>query len=467
MLHSSLAGINDTMNRRHFLRSIAALAAPSGLAGCAARLDPQRLQLRADPAQILDIAEGFTYTVVSRAGDMMSDGLKVPGAHDGMGAFAGEKGRVVLICNHELLPSQRDQSAFADGFEQLPAGLTERFYDRGGSRTPGCGATTTTIYDPARRATERQYLSLAGTELNCAGGATPWGSWLSCEECFESPGIGLTLSGFATRDQRHGYVYEIPAAAQGLVEPRPLRSMGRFEHEAAAVHPESGIVYMTEDRHHGLFYRYLPDIPGRLDAGGRLQALSLPSLRSPMTHNWGYRHDVAAGARVVARWIDLDDVDPVDNDLRLRGAALGAATFARGEGLCIAGGDAVFTCTIGGQERLGQVFRYRPSPHEGTARERRMPGNLTLLAEAGADSLLRHADNLTFAPWGDLIICEDNEVRCGLVGLRPNGSQYLIAKNNYSNSELAGVCFSPDAKTLFVNIQYPGMTLAITGPWPA
>ncbi|MBT8066591.1 MAG: DUF839 domain-containing protein, partial [Gammaproteobacteria bacterium] len=166
------------------------------------------------------------------------------------------------------------------------------------------------------------------------------------------------------------------------------------------------------------------------------------------------------------RWIDLDDVEPVKNDLRLRGAALGAATFARGEGLCAAGDRFAFTCTIGGPARLGQVFTYTPSPFEGTEQESEAPGMLTLIAEADSGSLLRNCDNLTMAPWGDLVVCEDTADHCGLVGIRPDGSQYAIADNPYSDSELAGVCFSPDGKTLFVNIQYPGMTVAITGPWP-
>ena len=167
-----------------------------------------------------------------------------------------------------------------------------------------------------------------------------------------------------------------------------------------------------------------------------------------------------------ARWIDLDDVDPIDNNLRLRGAASGAATFARGEGLCAAGDRFAFTCTIGGPARIGQVFTYKPSPFEGTATEKDEPGQLTLIAEAEESSLLRNCDNLTMAPWGDLIVCEDTIDHCGLVGIRPDGSQYPMADNAYSTSELAGVCFSPDGNTMFVNVQYPGMTLAITGPWP-
>ena len=127
-----------------------------------------------------------------------------------------------------------------------------------------------------------------------------------------------------------------------------------------------------------------------------------------------------------------------------------------------------FTCTIGGRARLGQVFNYQPSPFEGTERETEAPGQLTLIAEAGEESILRMCDNVTMAPWGDLIVCEDDEMyHCGLIGIRPDGSQYQLADHPYSSSELCGACFAPDGKTLFVNIQYPGTTLAITGPWPA
>jgi secreted PhoX family phosphatase len=269
------------------------------------------------------------------------------------------------------------------------------------------------------------------------------------------------------RNERHGYVFEVAANADGLVDAIPLREMGRFEHEAAAVHERSGIVYMTEDRYHSLFYRFLPNAPGNLREGGQLQALGIKGRPSHRSHNWGVTPDIRLGEAMPAYWIDLGNVDPAENDLRSRGAALGAAMFARGEGLTAAGDDLFFTCTIGGRARLGQVFRYTPGPLEGEASESKEPGTLQLIAEASADSLLRNADNLTMAPWGDLIVCEDTSNHCGLVGIRADGSQYELADNPYSNSELAGVCFSPDGKTLFVNIQYPGMTLAITGPWPS
>ena len=454
------------MDRRRFLQSIAAAALIPALPTPARAADPKIGPLRPDPGGLLDLPDGYSYTIVSRAGEKMSDGLLVPQAHDGMAAFSGNDGKVILVCNHELEPAYASRSAFGGPFEELPRRIRDKVYDPGGGRTPGAGGTTTKIYNPATGQTEQEYLSLAGTELNCAGGPTSWGSWLSCEECFESPGIGWSVGRIVKRERLHGYVYEVPARHRGLVEPRPIKAMGRFEHEAAAVHPANGIVYMTEDRHHSLFYRFIPNTPGRLHDGGRLQALAVARAASFRTHNWSHTPDILPGESLRTLWVDLDDVDPEENDLRLRGATRGAATFARGEGLCAADGRFVFTCTIGGPAQLGQVFAYTPSPFEGEPREKEAPGQLELIAEANPESILCNADNLTIAPWGDLIVCEDTSSHCGLVGIRPDGTQYQLADNAYSNSELAGVCFAPDGATLFVNIQYPGTTLAITGPFP-
>ncbi len=456
---------NCLMDRRRFLQNLTIAVSVPAISVSGRASDTKIGPLRSDPDRILDLPDGYSYTIVSRAGERMADGLVVPHAHDGMAAFAGENGRVILVCNHELRPANSDQSAFAGGFNTQPNAVTEKFYDQGGGKTPGAGGTTTTIYNPETRTTERQHLSLAGTELNCAGGPTPWGSWLSCEECFESPGNDLSAGRIVHRDKPHGYVFEVPSSAEGLVEPVPIRAMGRFEHEAAAVHEPTGIVYMTEDRHHSLFYRYIPKVPGRLQEGGKLQALVVDEQPALMTHNWSGKPQIVAGESLPTLWIDLDKVDSRKNDLRLRGTTQGAATFARGEGLCNANGDMVFTCTIGGPARLGQIFTYRPSSHEGQPLEGDDPGQLMLIAEATHESILRNADNITFSPWGDLIVCEDTSSHCGLVGIRPDGSQYQLADNSHTNSELAGACFSPDGKALFVNIQYPGMTLAITGPF--
>jgi secreted PhoX family phosphatase len=453
------------LNRRRFLKSIAAAAVAPAMTQSCRTVDGSPADLRADPNGILDLPDGFRYRVVSRAGDVMSDGLRVPTAHDGMAAFEGADGRIILITNHEVLTHEFEGSPFGNGYQDLPESTKALLYDRGADKTPGLGGTTTTTYNPMTGTTERQFLSLAGTEINCAGGPTPWGTWLSCEECFRVPGSRIDNGRKIIRDQPHGFVFEVSSQAGELVAAEPIRAMGKFEHEACAVHADTGIVYMTEDRYHSLFYRFIPNVPGKLQAGGRLQALALDDHSSVMTHNWSSRPQTILNTPMKTHWIDLDDVEPVANDLRLRGAEMGAATFARGEGLCVAGDRFAFTCTIGGPARIGQVFTYTPSPFEGTAKESNSPGALTLIAEADESSLLRNCDNLTMAPWGDLIVCEDTVDHCGLVGIRPDGSQYAIADNAYSDSELAGVCFSPDGKTLFVNIQYPGMTLAITGPW--
>lgn len=454
------------MDRRRFLQSIAAAATLPGLGSACAAQKTRNRSLQSDPAKLLDLPKGFSYRVISRAGDRMSDGLLVPGAHDGMAVFGGEDDRVTLICNHELTPGWLDLSGFGDRYDKLPETTKRKLYDRGGDITPGLGGTTTTVFNTRTGETENQFLSLAGTETNCAGGHTPWGSWLSCEETFVGAGHEISSGATIVREQRHGYVFEVPAAATELVDAQPIKAMGRFEHEAAAVHEASGIVYMTEDRHFSLFYRYIPDVPGELQQGGRLQALAIIDRPSLATHNWGATPDIAVGDSLQVHWIDLDNVDPDSNSLRLRGTRAGAATFARGEGLCAAADEFAFTCTYGGFAKLGQVFIYTPSEFEGSSKEAESPGTLRLLAEAGDNSILQNADNLTLAPWGDLVVCEDTSDHCGLVGVRPDGSMYPLADNPHSDSELAGVCFSADGETLFVNIQYPGVTLAITGPWP-
>jgi uncharacterized protein len=456
------------IDRRRFLQCLAAASASPATA--IARSDNKRSpfgDLSPDPRQILDLPPGFDYRVISTRGEVMDDGLLVPGQADGMAAFAGGDGNILLVCNHENAPTDPQLGPWGANNERLSAISPHAIYDAGGNTSPGNGGTTTIVYDPLNGRVVRHHLSLAGTELNCAGGPTPWGSWLSCEECFQDAGTSFEFGRVTQRDRRHGYVFEVPATASGPVKPVPLTQMGRFEHEAAAVSPTSGVVYLTEDRHHSLFYRFLPDTPGRLADGGRLQALAVARKPGFDTRNWSPYSHMPRGRAYQTSWVDLDDVDSDTNDLRIRGRERGAAIFARGEGICLAGDKLAFNCTIGGPDRLGQVFIYTPSQHEGTADEKTHPGTLHLLAESTPRSLLRNADNITASPWGDLIICEDTADHCGLVGIRPDGGQYALADNAYTGSELAGICFSPDGAVMFVNIQYRGLTLAITGPWPA
>ena len=456
------------LERRRFLQMIAVAAAvPSAHATTIKSVAAGGFgKLRSDPDGILDLPENFSYEIISRHGEEMDDGFLVPAKHDGMAAFPGRNGESLLVCNHENPSRLQDLGPFGKDVGRLDSIDASKVYDYGKGSTPGTGGTTTIVYDTRTRQRKRIHLSLAGTEINCAGGPTPWGSWLSCEEIFRDPGAHFEWGAVVNREKKHGYVFEVHAADEGLAEPLPLTAMGRFEHEAAAVNPATGIVYMTEDRYRSLWYRFIPDVPGKLAEGGRLQAMAIRGAPEYDTRNWVDKNRLRPGTWLETSWVDLEDPDVVDNDLRFRGREKGATIFARGEGLCFADGAFFMAATIGGAQRLGQVFTYRPSPLEGTPGEEQRPGYLGLLAESGSESLLRHADNLTMSPWGDLVVCEDTPSHCGLVGLRLDGTQYPIADNAYTNSELAGVCFSPDASTLFVNIQHRGLTVAITGPWP-
>ncbi len=452
------------VSRRQFLKSAAAVSI--GFAGLHRHLAwgapapaPENSfgPLVPDPGGILDLPEGFSYRVLARAGELMDDGLRLPGAADGMAAFPGPEGRVVLVCNQELSPGSKEAGAFGDDNENLGKLPKEDLYDWGQGQMPSLGGTTNIVYNAQTGAVERKFLSLAGTVRNCAGGPTPWHSWISCEETTQR------IEGPIEKD--HGYNFEVPATTEiGRAAPVPLKAMGRFVHEAVAVDPRSGIVYQTEDTGDSLIYRYIPDAPGKLIAG-RLQALAVIDHPGLDTRNWD-KALVPPGEPLAVRWVDIENVESPDNDLRIQGfEGKGCARFARGEGMWY-GRDAIyFVCTSGGRKKKGQIFRYHPSPHEGTADEGKAPGTLELFVEPNDGDLVDNADNLTVSPFGDLIVCEDGSGENNLVGVTPAGQIYRFGHNRMNNSEFAGATFSPDGQVLFVNIQHPGTTLAIYGPW--
>ncbi len=421
-----------------------------------------------NPGDILSLPKGFSAKVISRKGDIMNDGLFSPGAHDGMGVFSWKDGKVILVRNHELSPGSYGSGPFDEGNKLINKISVDKIYDyaKGGDRT--CvGGTTTMIYDEQSQKIELEYLSLIGTVRNCSGGVTPWNSWITCEETDFRKG---DIEGRLEMD--HGYNFEVPASDQiGLANPLPIKAMGRFVHESVAVHPTLGIVYQTEDEGEGLLYRYLPNTTpnkfGDLHKGGKLQCLSLTDWKSADTRNWEkFKTDPFPEKKSFnVTWIDLDDVESPDNDLRLRGFKKGAAIFASGEGMSFGKDEVFFTASSGGKKENGQVFRYVPSKFEGKPEEKDFPGTLELFLESKDNDTFRYCDNLTVAPWGDVIICEDNS-DARIIGITPKGQTYVIAKNiGYRESEFAGPVFSPSGKTLFVNIQSPGLTLAITGPW--
>jgi secreted PhoX family phosphatase len=404
-----------------------------------------------DDQGLLDLPEGFSYEIVSPAGPgpkghgggpLKVDGVELDDA-DGMGSFAvaDDPGCVILVRNHES----------------------------------SSGGTTTLRYDCAT-GTVTEHRSLTQTRRNCAGGATPWGSWLSCEEDLTRAPRGRAR-GPAGRD--HGYVYEVPALHDGRIVREPLVHLGRFNHEAAAVDPCTHIVYMTEDQIDGLFYRWLPARAERpLAKGGRLQALVFddPAFGTD-TRNWG-RDDWAVGDWRDVRWATLNGLRGGTDDPRKRARkALNAVAFGCGEGIHFGDRELYFTCTSGGRIKSGQIMRYVPDPSD-VGR-----GRLQLFLESTDPASFNYGDNLVVAPNGHLIVCEDpylggqkNYVLrdiakrlgaaapCFLRGVTPDGAVYDIARLR-GGSELAGVCFSPDGGTLFLNVYSPARTLAIAGPW--
>lgn len=457
-----------SLSRRQFGFAAFTTLAFAGLSRRAGAAEPYRNEipgygpLRRDPTGLLDLPEGFTHQVVSRSGEIMDDGFYAPSNFDGMGCFAAGDGKVALVRNHELSlggwnrSAAKETAALHDRLATLP------HFGRAANGRVLPGGTSTVIVDLATGRRETQFLSLTGTATNCAGGITPWGSWLTCEE---------TSIAAPDSTQSHGWVFEVPSAHRGLVAPQPLTAMGRYRHEAAAVDPKTGIVYLTEDRDDCLFYRFLPERPGELARGGRLQALAFAdSGLEADSRNW-FGVEFAPRTKRPVRWIDMKGVESPQDDLRVRGHARGAVRFARGEGIHLATGangtrDFYFTCTSGGPAKLGQIMRYVPSPHEGTTEEAREPGQLEIFVESADASLFEYGDNLTVTPQGHLIVCEDktdgkvNYLR----GVAPSGKIYTFARLN-ADTELAGACFSPDGQVLFVNAYAPGVTFAIRGPW--
>jgi len=398
--------------------------------------------LRPDPAGFLDLPEGFSYRIISRLGAAMDDGGTVPDNADGMGCFDLGGGEIALVRNHELLPHHASGGPIAKGYGR-----------RNGVFVPG--GTTTIVLDAASLVVKRQFRSLGGTIRNCSGGETPWGSWLTCEEAPTGPGQprGEGL------EQDHGWVFEVPASAPGLVDAVPLKALGRFNHEAAVVDPATGIVYQTEDRDDSVLYRFLPHTPGRLAEGGRLQAMVVEGLRD--TRNWNSAA-MEVGRRYRVSWIDLDEVESPRDDLRQRAAARGAALVARGEGLHMGTREVFACCTSGGAARIGQILKLTPGV-AGAA------DTIELFFESRSKAQFDYGDNLTVAPSGHLIVCEDqytSVVDNHLRGITPAGQAYPLARLR-AQTELAGGCFSPDGKWLFVNAYSPTVTFAITGPWAA
>jgi secreted PhoX family phosphatase len=383
---------------------------------------------------LLALPAGFGYTVFGRTGTPMSDGRPTPPAHDGMAAYAAPDG-IRLVRNHEV----RARTAAID-----PA----KAYD-----PVAGGGNTTLVVDPDTRLLVKDFVSLSGTHTNCAGGPTPWGTWVTCEETT----VG-TAGGYG---KAHGYNFEVPVAADGPVDPVPLKAMGRFVHEAIAVDPNTGWVYETEDRGTSGIYRFIPRRHGDLASGGELSMLRV--IGRPQ---YDTRTGQALGRKLKIDWVPIADPDPANAEadalaVYKQGLALGGATFSRLEGAWWGNNRIYFHATDGGDLGLGQVWELNPFGASDKA-------HLTLLYESRDPARLEAPDNITVSPRGGIAICEDGDGDQYVRGLTQRGEIFDFALNvhpGFTDSEFAGATFSPDGETLFVNIQSPGVTFAIWGPW--
>ncbi|HEY9803494.1 MAG TPA: alkaline phosphatase PhoX [Leptolyngbyaceae cyanobacterium] len=375
-----------------------------------------------DPNGVLDLPSGFTYRRLSETGQTMNDGYKVPGGHDGMGAFAGSNGNTILIRNHELTSSSSNG---------LSAPSSSKY------NSAARGGCTKLVVNSSRNLVEHRGV-LAGTLRNCAGGITPSNSWLTCEETFET-----------NNGKKHGYVFEVPSSANTFVNPVPLTAMGRFNHEAAAVDPNTGYIYMTEDRGDGLFYRFVPNQSNNLSAGGLLYALKITG-SSGVNTTTGFPKNTPKAVE----WVQINNPDPTSDTVRTEGYNKGAARFSGGEGIFYGNNYVYFTCKSGGSSGDGQIWRYSPSNN-----------TVELYIEPNNSGILDNPDNLVVFPNRDIFLCEDGDGNDYILGITSSGSLYKFAKNALNTSEFAGVCFSPDGQTMFVNVQSPGITFAIWGPW--
>ena len=404
----------------------------------------------------LALPKGFKYNVFGKQGSLMSDGNKTPPLHDGMACFSvGNELR--LIRNHVVSNGRVPKQGSAIGANA---------YD---DAAPG--GTTTLVVNPRTRELIKDFVSLSGTLINCAGGRTPWGSWISCEETSLGQSVrtdeaGKVTGGYA---KPHGYCYEVFAKANGVLPAEPLKAMGRFKHEAAAVDKTTGIVYLTEDADTAGFYRFIPKQKKHLAMGGVLQMLKVIDQDRLDTSK-----GLSVGQKFAVTWVTIDNPDPIEADhddsaVYKQGFAKGAATFSRLEGAySYSHGHIYFVSTNGGNNGGGQVWRYE--------HKNKTEGTLTLVFESPSRDLLDMPDNICIKPNFELLfICEDSDYT-GAGGtsdnhmrvLAPNGKIADFAKNvtpGFESSEFAGSTFSEDGKTLFVNLQAVGVTLAIWGDW--
>ncbi|MDX2533968.1 alkaline phosphatase PhoX [Streptomyces scabiei] len=415
-----------------------------------------------DPQGILALPAGFTYRILTYSGrTKLESGEFTPGKHDGTAAFPGPRGTTLLVNNHELKGPRANW--------EFPVPLTEGLvYD-----PAAAGGCTVVEVRPGGRVAE--WVGIAGTSTNCAGGSTPWGTWLTCEENSDRAGVnGMTKD--------HGYVFEVdPCDRRANRAPKPLKFLGRYDHEAVVIDPRRGHAYLTEDAAapNGLFYRWTPP-RGFTYGPGKFRTLADDAgvLRAPRCYDSGGRFvdDLSRATRIGTvygvDWIDVPDRDARTVVVRKQFADSEITRARKLEGMWWGDGGAYVVSSYARAESPvrhdGQVWFYDPKRRTLTLKVL-----LGVNPDPSVDGAFDGPDNITVSPYGGIVLAEDGEGISHLFGATDSGRTYPIARNDLNigteeqpeYSEFAGVTFSPDGKTLYANIQTPGILLAITGPW--
>ncbi|MFD7324496.1 alkaline phosphatase PhoX [Streptomyces sp. NPDC059875] len=408
-----------------------------------------------DPAGILALPAGFSYRVITHSGvTTLESGEFTPQKHDGTATFAGPRGTTLLVNNHELKGARSKW--------KHPVPLTEGLvYDP--AAAGGC-----TVVEVHRDGTVAEWVGIAGTSTNCAGGRTSWGTWLTCEE-------NSDLAGENGMTKDHGYVFEVdPRDRRANRDPKPIKAFGRYDHEAVVIDPKRGHAYLTEDASepNGLFFRWVP--PKGFEHGrGKLRTLADDAgvLQAPRCIDSGGRFvdDLSRATRIGTvygvDWVDVPDRDGREVEVREQFGPDEVTRARKLEGMWWADGGAYIVSSYAREESPGaphdgQVWFYDPKRRTLT-----LQVLLGVNADPDKDGAYDGPDNITVSPYGGLVIAEDGEGIQHLFGATERGRTYPIARNDLNDSEFTGVVFSPDGDTLYANIQDPGIMLAITGPW--
>lgn len=382
-----------------------------------------------------------------------------PSNLDGTGAFDVQQ-RIRLVVNHECRAS-------ADNPVPLVQGTV---YDAG---VPTGMGGNTVVEVEADGTFVQQWVALSGTIRNCAGGETPWGSWLSCEE--DTTKAGTTVTNGAgqayTTQKDHGYVFEVfPDSVAGQI-PEPIKAWGRAVWEGAAIGPQRHDAYITEDTGGGLFYRWTAPTGTVIKAGiarqfgendGVLQAAQLVRNGRPLVH-YGELSAADLDRPYPVRWVDGGE-DRQAQRSNLRSQFPGATQHPKIEGCWSDGRGLWFTLSytnasqaqqFGIDTDSGMIMYYSYKDETLTLKEYYATGN---------PEGFHGPDNITVSPFGTVMIAEDGDNPCSLISFTPVRGSQEFARDLADRGEWAGPVFGDKGRVLFGSVQ-SDCTYAITGPF--